>query len=101
MNDCTVRCEPYCPPPCPPPCAPCPPCPPCVSQKTEPQTASLTKLRVSAAVEAKASLTVRTDEGDTVTLSAGRAARADLSSIAYDKTGRSIGATGLGRTHDA
>ncbi len=50
---------------------------------------SFTRLRVAAEFHAKASLTVRTNEGDTVTLSAGRAARADLSSIAYDRTGRS------------
>ena len=52
---------------------------------------SFTRLRVAAEIQARASLTVRTSEGDTVTLSAGRAARADLSSIAYDRTGRSTG----------
>lgn len=50
---------------------------------------SFSRLRVAAEIQAKATLTVRTSEGDTVTLSAGRAARADLSSIAYDRTGRS------------
>lgn len=46
---------------------------------------SLTRLRLSAEGQATARLTVRTSEGDTVTLSA---ARADLTSIAYDRTGR-------------
>jgi hypothetical protein len=50
---------------------------------------SLTRLRVSTEVQAKATLTVRTREGDTVMLSTGRAARADLTSMAYDRTGRS------------
>ncbi|TKB73495.1 MAG: hypothetical protein E8D45_09130, partial [Nitrospira sp.] len=48
----------------------------------------LSRLRLSAQVETKATLTVTTREGDTVTLSANRAARAELTSIAYDRTGR-------------
>ena len=52
---------------------------------------SFSRLRLSAQVEAKATLTVTTREGDRVTLSANRVARAELTSIAYDRTGRPAG----------
>lgn len=52
---------------------------------------SLSRLRLSAEVRTKATLSVKTREGDTVTLSAGRAARADLTSMAYDRTGHPSG----------
>lgn len=74
MSDCTVRGHSQ--------------CSPCLSQQAELQAASLARLRVSSEVQTKASLTVRTSEGDTVTLSTGRGVRADLASIAYDRTGR-------------
>lgn len=74
MSDCTVRGHSQ--------------CSPCLSQQAELQAASLARLRVSSEVQAKANLTVRTSEGDTVTLSTGRGVRADLASIAYDRTGR-------------
>lgn len=54
-------------------------------------TESLSRLRLSAEIRTKATLSVKTREGDTVTLSAGRAARADLTSITYDRTGRPSG----------
>lgn len=52
---------------------------------------SLSRLRLPAEVRTKATLSVKTREGDTVTLSAGRATRADFTSIAYDRTGRPSG----------
>lgn len=59
-----------------------------VSHASQSGAESLSRLRLSAEVRTKATLSVKTREGDTVTLSAGRAARADLTSMAYDRTGR-------------